>query len=83
MLPGKAFVGSRLTTLYQQDQIPKMAVTLRSNSILDPKDQRKIPVINAVVTETDLRTEENEKRVTFLSLYPMLFPLQWIAVMCS
>ena len=59
---------------YQQAQRSntKMAVALRANAILEPKDQKKIPVLNAVITEADLRKDDSEKRVRFIAIFIML-----------
>ena len=49
-----------------------MAVALKANPILEPKDKKKIPVLNAVITEADLRKDDNEKRVRFIAIFVIL-----------
>ena len=46
----------------------KMAVALRSNAMLELKDQKKIPVVNTVVSEKDHKRDESEKRVRLTTL---------------
>ena len=71
MLPSKKYLLNRGYKQAERSNT-KMAVALRSSSILEPRDQKKIPVVTTVVSEKDLKRDESEKRVRLLNLSPRI-----------